>query len=80
MLHDSNFDLDGPTPNDLAAIDAEWPLIEAELAVVDAEIHMLTVDRPSDLDWRRLRRAEQRVMREMAAYLASGPVRVALAA
>jgi hypothetical protein len=29
---------DEPTDADLAAIEAEWPLIAAELAVVDAEI------------------------------------------
>jgi hypothetical protein len=58
---------EGPTAADLAAIDAEMPLIEAEIAVLDAEIRILTVVRPSALDWRRLRRAQQRVMREAAA-------------
>lgn len=29
-----------PTPEDLAAIAAEWPLIEAELAVVAAECRL----------------------------------------
>jgi hypothetical protein len=63
---------DGPTGSDLAAIEAEWPLIEAELAVLDAEIHMLTVrGGPTALDWRRLRRAEDRVTREAAALAAS---------
>lgn len=61
-----------PTADDLAAIEAEWPLIEAELSVLDAEITLLrAADRggPSPLDWRRLRRAEARVTR-VAATLA----------
>ena len=52
-----------PTAADLAAIDAEWPLIDAELSVVDAEIRALSAEGgPSPLDWRRLRRAEHRVL------------------
>ena len=31
-------DDDGPTVADLEAIEAEWPLIAAELALVDAEV------------------------------------------
>jgi hypothetical protein len=74
MVHDldpdSDPDLGGPTGDDLAAIEAEWPLIEAELALLDAEIRALTAEGgPSPLGWRRLRRAEQRVMRAMAALL-----------
>ena len=54
---------DEPTAADLAAIDAEWPLIDAELAVVDAEIRALSAEGgPSPLDWRRLRRAEHRLL------------------
>jgi hypothetical protein len=53
----------GPTPADLDAIEAEWPLIEAELGVLDAEIIMLgAAGGPSPLDWRRLRRARRRVL------------------
>jgi len=52
----------GPTAAELAAIEAEWPLVEAELAVVDAEIRMLREGGPVPLDWRRLRRAESRVL------------------
>jgi Family of unknown function (DUF6284) len=56
-------DNEEPTAADLAAIEAEWPLIEAGLAVVDAEIRALSVaGSPSPLDWRRLRRAERRVL------------------
>lgn len=72
MAYDLAPELDGPTPEDLAAIECETPLIEAEIELVDAEIRMLTVIRPSELDWRRLRRAEARVMRmavELAALL-----------
>jgi hypothetical protein len=60
-----DLDHDGPTAADLAAIEHEWPLIEAEIALVDAEIRVLTAPHgPSPLDWRRLRRAEHRVIRE----------------
>jgi hypothetical protein len=73
MLH--NLNTDGPTLADLAAIDAEWPLIEAELAVLDAQITMLyAADHggPSPMDWRRLRRAEAAVTRA-AVELATRP-------
>ncbi|WP_433208067.1 DUF6284 family protein [Dactylosporangium sp. CS-047395] len=63
---------DEPTPADLAAIEQEWPPIEAEMALVDAEIRVLTNDGgPTELDWRRLRRAEERVMREMLTRLSA---------
>ncbi|MEU8420409.1 DUF6284 family protein [Micromonospora sp. NPDC048835] len=55
-----------PTAVDLAAIDAEWPLIAAELDMLDAEITLIYAEDhggPSPLDWRRLRRAESRVTR-----------------
>ncbi len=74
MVYDLAPELDGPTPDDLAAIDREWPLIEAEMELVDAEIRVLTVTRPSELDWRRLRRAEARVMREALAVSAVVPL------
>jgi hypothetical protein len=52
-----------PTAADLAAIEAEWPLVEAELGLLDAQIVALSAARgPSPLDWRRLRRAERRVL------------------
>jgi hypothetical protein len=66
-----DLDHDGPTANDLAAIETELPLIEAEIALVDAEIHVLTAPHgPSQLDWRRLRRAEHRVIHETIQWLA----------
>ncbi|MGI8446643.1 MAG: DUF6284 family protein [Streptosporangiaceae bacterium] len=59
-----------PTAADLAAIEAEWPLIDAELALLDEEIRRLSAaGGPSPLDWRRLRRAERRVL---AARLIAG--------
>jgi hypothetical protein len=52
-----------PTAAALAAIEAEWPLVEAELAVLDAQIRALSAaGGPSPLDWRRLRRAERRLL------------------
>jgi hypothetical protein len=67
-------DNEGPTMEDLAAIECEWPLIEAELAVLDAEIRALyAVGGPSPLDRRRIRRAEDRVLRTAAAL--APPVR-----
>ncbi|WP_327033920.1 DUF6284 family protein [Micromonospora ureilytica] len=58
-----------PTAADLAAIDAEWPLIAAELDLLDAEITLIYAEDhggPTELDWRRLRRAEARVTRAAA--------------
>ena len=52
-----------PSASDLAAIDHEWPLIAAELDLLDAEITLLTADDVSELDWHRHRRAARRVAR-----------------
>jgi hypothetical protein len=64
-----------PSAADLDAIEREWPLIAAELDALDAEISLIYAeDRggPTELAWRRVRRAAQRVMRE-AATLANPP-------
>lgn len=54
---------DEPTPADLAAIEAEWPLIAAELDLLDAQITQLSAGpNMSDMDRRRVRRAEHRVL------------------
>ena len=54
-----------PTEDDLAAIDAEWPSIAADIAAVDAEIVALTAThRVDELHIRRARRATRRVLRE----------------
>ncbi|MEV2241736.1 DUF6284 family protein [Micromonospora sp. NPDC049891] len=71
-----------PAAADLAAIDAEWPLIAAELDVLDAQITLIYAEDhggPSPLDWRRLRRAEARVTRAAAevATRTTDPQRVA---
>jgi len=63
-------DGDGPSAADLAAIQQERPLIEAEMALVSAEIRVLTADpKPAPIDWQRLRAAERRVLREAAALV-----------
>jgi hypothetical protein len=56
-------DTEEPTPADLTAIEAEWPLIEADLSLLDAQIRALAAEGgPSPLDWRRLRRARRRAL------------------
>lgn len=60
----SEVEPNGPTNEELAAIEAEWPLIEAEMAVVDAEVRLITAEpHPTELDRRRLRRAERELAR-----------------
>ncbi|MEV6286480.1 DUF6284 family protein [Kribbella sp. NPDC051770] len=52
-----------PSAAELAAIDAEWPVIAAELDVLDAEIALITAGpAASALDRRRVRRAERRAL------------------
>jgi hypothetical protein len=61
---------DGPSTAELAAIQREWPLIEAEMALVQAEIRVLTArPQPTVRDWHHLRSAERRVLREAAALV-----------
>jgi len=67
--------IDEPSASELDAIEAEWPLIAADLDVLDAEIAIINAaDRggPTVLDWRRLRRAEARVT-GVAAELVARP-------
>ncbi len=76
MTRDMDPDQAEPTGADLAAIETEWPLIAAELDVLDAEIALLMAGhRASLLDWRRLRRAEERVMVRAAQAAAARPTR-----
>lgn len=63
---DSLDGLDGPTPDELASIEAEWPLIEAGLDLVDAEIAAARHESPMPLDWQRIRSRERRVLRVAA--------------
>ncbi|SNY58200.1 DUF6284 family protein [Paractinoplanes atraurantiacus] len=68
--------IEGPTDAELDAIEAEWPLIAAELDVLDAEIAMVNASHrggPTALDWRRLRRAEAHVTR-VAVEIAAHPI------
>lgn len=61
-----------PTAAELAAIEAEWPQIAADLDALDAEIAALIAGPyMSEIDRRRVRRAERRVLdtrRELADY------------
>jgi hypothetical protein len=61
-----------PTASDLQEIEAEWPLIAAELAVVDAEIAAARAgDEMTELDRRRMRRATARLTRRIVADAAT---------
>ncbi|MFG2464055.1 DUF6284 family protein [Streptomyces canus] len=55
-----------PTNGELDAIEAEMPLILADVDLIDAQI--ITLDRlPNELDTRRIRRARNRVLSERRA-------------
>jgi hypothetical protein len=57
-----------PSAAELAAIVLEEALIAAEVELTDAQIRVLNaVPHPTDLDWRRVRRAERRVAQEAKA-------------
>ncbi|MEE6260184.1 DUF6284 family protein [Plantactinospora sonchi] len=69
-----------PTAADLAAIEHEWPLIAADLDLLDAEITLIYAEDhggPTELDWRRVRRAEARVTRVAADLTARSDPRCA---
>jgi hypothetical protein len=78
IIHLSVVANDEPSPADLAAIEAEWPLIAAELDLLDAEIREINAEpAASVLDRRRVRRAQRRVLaarRELAAHDAESEV------
>jgi hypothetical protein len=61
---DGGSDDDEPSAADLAAIEDEAEVIEAELALTDAEIRLITVGRrkASELDWQRYHVAERAVL------------------
>ncbi|ADB34572.1 hypothetical protein Kfla_5566 [Kribbella flavida DSM 17836] len=67
-----------PSAADLAGIELEWPLIAAELDLLDAQIAYHNAGpSPSVLDRRRVRRAERRVLavsRELADHNADSEV------
>jgi hypothetical protein len=70
IIHLSPVGGEEPTAADLAAIEVEWPQIQADLDQLDAEISaLLAGPYMSELDRRRIRRAERRVLevgRELA--------------
>ncbi|WP_433010326.1 DUF6284 family protein [Kribbella sp. CA-294648] len=70
IIHLSAVPSEEPTPADLAAIEREWPLIAAELELLDTEISYINAGpAASALDRRRVRRAQRRVLeigRELA--------------
>lgn len=75
-------DLDAaePTDADLAAIEREWPVIEAELEELDAWIQILIAGRhASGLDWRRLRRAQRRLLAAQSQHSPEPAARVEVA-
>jgi hypothetical protein len=65
IIHLSPVSGEDPTPADLAKIEHdEWPLIAAELELLDAEIAEINAGpAASELDRRRVRRAERRVLK-----------------
>lgn len=60
-----------PSKAELEAIEAEWPLIAAEVALVDAECHYLT--RPSAATRAAVRAAEAAVIRVHLAHTRTTP-------
>ena len=62
---------DEPTAADLAEIEQEWPLIAAEIDLLNAQIAVLNGPaEPTELDQQRVRRAQRKVLREARALLA----------
>lgn len=77
LMHDD----DGPTDEDLAALAIEEPLIEAGVALVDAQIRALIAEhRPTPLDLLRVRHAQARLERAALTYRAALAERERLAA
>lgn len=70
IIHLSAVSSEEPSPADLAGIEREWPLIAAELDLLDAQIAFINAGPyASALETRRVRRAERRVLevgRELA--------------
>jgi hypothetical protein len=63
IIHLLAADSEGPSAAELAEIEQEWPLIAAELELLDAEISCITAGpAASVLDRRRIRRAQRKVL------------------
>jgi hypothetical protein len=63
------YERDDPTPAELDAIEDEWPLIEAELDLLDVQVSILAGHgRVDDLEAQRLRNARTAVVRESLAW------------
>ena len=63
IIHLSAVSGEEPSAAELAAIEQEWPLIAAELDLLDAQIAFINAGPyASVLDRRRVRRAERRVL------------------
>ncbi|MEU8223892.1 DUF6284 family protein [Kribbella sp. NPDC048915] len=70
IIHLSAVSSEEPTPAELTAIEHEWPLIAADLDLLNAEIALINAGPyASELETRRVRRAQRRVLeigRELA--------------
>ncbi|MEV4267785.1 DUF6284 family protein [Kribbella sp. NPDC049584] len=70
IIHLSAVSGEEPSAADLTTIENEWPLIAAELDLLNAEIAFINAGpHASELETRRVRRAERRVLdigRELA--------------
>jgi hypothetical protein len=72
IIHLSAVASQEPSAADLAAIEQEWPLIAAELDLLDAQIAFINAGPyASTLETRRVRRAQRRVL-DMRRELAGG--------
>lgn len=68
MIYDRD-STDEPNAADLAAIEDEWPLIEAEIELLDVQLVILDARRPVDeVTARRLHRARDAVVGEALRY------------
>jgi hypothetical protein len=62
---------DGPSPEELAAIEDEMPLIEAEIDLVDVQIKIMQAHGPvDDVTVQRLRRSRDAVVAETLRWYA----------
>lgn len=72
--HSLDDSTDGPTVADLEAIEAEWPVIAAEVALVDAECHYLA--HPSTTTRAAVRAAEAAAVRAHLLFALAHPTSI----